>query len=514
MQVDMKNTIALVDISAIAHAIWHTSETEVNRDQISASIMARVHSVTRGFTYVAVCCDSREKTFRHDIDPQYKANRPERNAGLYFQLDRAIAKLQEDGFIVWAHPGFEADDVIATAVACADAQGVPTLVISSDKDLLQLVSDTTLVKSVRDGSIIDADGVTEKLGVSPGQVRDFITLMGDKSDNIPGASGVGKVTAAKLLKKFGSIDDIYSSVVFPDPMPFPDDDQAPLKDAATAAGLTPSTMRSLFDFRVQYPTSRDLVTLRTNVPIDFASVLSSDDRVDGADAVPEEEFDMDAEMPGEDVFVEAVGSVGPTQAHVTEVKSLPGPVKALSLMDPLAVKAIEGEIVWERQLEPRSLNQAWKLAEILDQSKLFLAAYPNAQACMTTLLAGRELGLATMASMRGFHMIDGKATLSAQLMVGLLLGSGKVEYFEMIESTDKTCTFEAKRIGGRNPVKLTHTIEMAERAGLVRPNSNWTRSPEDMLVARCSSRLAKIVAPDVLFAMYTPEEVLELREVS
>ena len=512
MQVDMKNTIALVDISAIAHAIWHTSETEVNRDQISASIMARVHSVTRGFTYVAVCCDSREKTFRHEIDPQYKANRPERNAGLYFQLDRAIAKLQEDGFIVWAHPGFEADDVIATAVACADAQGVPTLVISSDKDLLQLVSDTTLVKSVRDGSIIDADGVTEKLGVSPGQVRDFITLMGDKSDNIPGASGVGKVTAAKLLKKFGSIDDIYSSVVFPDPMPFPDDDQAPLKDAATAAGLTPSTMRSLFDFRVQYPTSRDLVTLRTNVPIDFASVLSSDDRGDGADAVPEETFDMEtSEMPEE---VEAkVESSEPTQAHVEEAQPLPAPPKALSLRDH-EPRAVEGEIVWERRLEPRDMREAWKLAEVLDRSRLFLSSYPNAAACMTALLAGADFGLSSMASMRGFHMIDGKATMSAQLMVGLLLGSGKVEYFEMIESTDKTCTFEAKRVGGRNPTKLTHTIEMAERAGLVRPNSNWTRSPEDMLVARCSSRLAKIVAPDVLFAMYTPEEVLELREVS
>jgi hypothetical protein len=133
---------------------------------------------------------------------------------------------------------------------------------------------------------------------------------------------------------------------------------------------------------------------------------------------------------------------------------------------------------------------------------------------MTAVLAGRELGLSAMASLRGIHMIEGKAALSASLMVALILQRGIVEYFEMESGDDKSCTFVALRKGARKEQRITHTIEMAQRAGLVKPNSNWVKVPEDMLAARASSRLARLVAPDVLFGLYTPEELLESKENS
>ena len=138
-----------------------------------------------------------------------------------------------------------------------------------------------------------------------------------------------------------------------------------------------------------------------------------------------------------------------------------------------------------------------------------MEAYGNAPAVLTAILAGRELGLAAMASLRGIHMVKGRAALSAQVMTAMILRSGLAEYFDVAELSATSCTMVTKRKSGRGEVVITHTIEMAERAGLVKPDSNWLKVPEDMLVARASSRLARLVYPDLMFGMYTPDELRE-----
>ena len=126
-----------------------------------------------------------------------------------------------------------------------------------------------------------------------------------------------------------------------------------------------------------------------------------------------------------------------------------------------------------------------------------------ARGSKSTVLLGRELGLPAMAALRSVHVIEGKHSLSADLMVALVLKSGLAEYFQLVESTDAICTFETKRKGAPKETKLSYTIDQAEKAGLLfqrpgRQPGNWQKIPKQMLRARCKSELARLEYPDLL----------------
>lgn len=128
------------------------------------------------------------------------------------------------------------------------------------------------------------------------------------------------------------------------------------------------------------------------------------------------------------------------------------------------------------------------------------------------LLTGIEFGLQPMAAIRGINVIEGKASMSADLLSGLVQQKVHVcEYFRMVTCTDTMATFETKRHGHAEAVKLSYTIEQAQRAGLT-GKDNWKKHPADMLAARCISRLAKRVYPDITQGCYVPDEEDEIRE--
>ena len=160
---------------------------------------------------------------------------------------------------MWKVDGFEGDDLIATAVhrlhssTQCGSRGV--LIASADKDLLALVSDRVEVHSTRTGDRIGPAEVREKLGVDPCQVVDYLTLVGDASDNIKGAKGIGPKTAAALLGTFGNLDDVYGAI---------DTGDAFLKSAQ---------LDSLEELRPRLDDVRALVTMRTDVPLDVAAVF-------------------------------------------------------------------------------------------------------------------------------------------------------------------------------------------------------------------------------------------------
>jgi hypothetical protein len=174
---------------------------------------------------------------------------------------------------------------------------------------------------------------------------------------------------------------------------------------------------------------------------------------------------------------------------------------------------------WERQLDPRNMSQARVLALDISRSNMF-SAYGSPEAVLSTIMVGRELGLPAMGSLRSIHNIDNKHSLSASLMVALVLKSGMAEYFEPVSFSETEATFETHRIGARKPVTLTHTIEMARKAWPKTSKdweakfeaSGWGRNPTDMLVARATARLARMVYPHLLAGLYTPEEMAEIRE--
>lgn len=506
--------IALVDLSSIAYPTWHVSGQEPDQDYVSRQIVARVRSLTRNHPKAAICCDS-GKSFRHQITPEYKAQREASPAALHHQIRLAKETLAADGYPVWAVKDFEADDLIATAVSIALGLADTTvLIMSGDKDLLQLVGPRVRVMQVKDGTIYDEAGVFAKFAVRPDQVKDYLTLVGDKADNIKGANGIGAVKAADLLGRFGSLSGIYKN----------------LSEHGTQ--FKPAMATALREFQGRMMETQLLITLRTDVEIPFAEL--DNDRA--SRYTPMEAIDMSMMTEAADQEVDstneaaavvdmtpiaealqaAIDASAPAAApapapeapkpaaepakEAAPVAAAPKPSTAIAVREAEVLPAVE----YEKQLEPRSMTQAITLANHFFNTRLF-AAYGTPQAILSTVMAGRELGLPAVASLRGFHIVEGKHQMHADLIRALVLKSGLVDYFRCTERTPERATFIAKRKGDPE-IALSYTVEEARAAGLVKEKSGWVKNPADMCVARASSKLARLVAPEIVFGLYAPEE--------
>jgi len=162
-------------------------------------------------THIAAVFDRPEPTFRHDIYPEYKANRAEMPEDLRPQVPLIRDLIKALNIPIVELSGFEADDVMGTLARQACAAGLPSVIVSPDKDLLQLVDDTGCIQVLnnRDGEVwIDRAGVKERFGVWPEQVVDVLTLMGDASDNVKGVEGIGEKGARDLVEQYGNLDAI------------------------------------------------------------------------------------------------------------------------------------------------------------------------------------------------------------------------------------------------------------------------------------------------------------------
>ncbi|MEE2733662.1 MAG: DNA polymerase I [Pseudomonadota bacterium] len=161
--------------------------------------------------YMAVIFDAKGKTFRDDLYPEYKAHRPPMPDDLRSQIEPLHSAIRAMGLPLLIIDGVEADDVIGTLCDIATQNGIDTIVSTGDKDMAQLVSDhVTLINTMND-SKMDRDGVIEKFGIPPERIIDYLTLVGDSVDNIPGVPKCGPKTAVKWLTEFGSLDDLMAN---------------------------------------------------------------------------------------------------------------------------------------------------------------------------------------------------------------------------------------------------------------------------------------------------------------
>lgn len=199
--------------------------------------------------YLAMFFDSRGPSFRQDIFPEYKANRPPMPDELSVQIP--WVKQVTEGFKikVYEKPGFEADDLIGTAAVEAERQGFKVILVSGDKDFMQLVSDNILIFDPVKEVMMGRNEVKEKTGVFPEKIIDIMALTGDASDNVPGVPGIGKKTAPALIQEFGSLEALYERV-----------------DNITAK----KQKENLIQNRDQAFLSRKLVTIDTCSPMDFS----------------------------------------------------------------------------------------------------------------------------------------------------------------------------------------------------------------------------------------------------
>jgi len=195
---------------------------------------------------LVVAMDSKAKTFRHNIYPKYKANRPEMPEELPGQIDRIEQILEAMNIPMLRVDGFEADDIIGTLAKKAGADGHDCLICSKDKDLLQLIDEHISTFDIKTDTLTDVKAMFEKMGIRPEQFIDCLALQGDTSDNVPGVPDVGPKTALGWIQKYGSLENLYEHV-------------------DEIKGKRGDNLRKHKD---QAELSKKLVTIDCNVPVD------------------------------------------------------------------------------------------------------------------------------------------------------------------------------------------------------------------------------------------------------
>jgi DNA polymerase-1 len=198
--------------------------------------------------YIAVVFDSKGPTFRHEVYEEYKATRKAMPDNLIPQIPYIKDVVRGFSIPVIEEEGMEADDIIGTLVKTYSPEGIDTIIITGDKDLMQLVSDDVILVDTMKDVTYNAEGVKERFGVGPEKVVEILGLAGDTSDNIPGVPGVGEKTALKLIQEFGTIENVIQNV-----------------DRVKNARIR----NNLKEYANQARLSRELATIKTDIELDF-----------------------------------------------------------------------------------------------------------------------------------------------------------------------------------------------------------------------------------------------------
>ena len=437
---------AIVDISAVYWRNWHVSEQE---DVSSAA--RKTLSFVRGLygdygvNNIIIAID-KPPYKRNEIYPEYKANRTEKNEAAVHELKKAIESILDDGVTGASCHGYEADDVIATLVKDCEC-----VVYGTDKDLLQC---TDLLEPYT-GKYKSAETTLE---VKRNQVVDYLALIGDKSDNIRGVHKIGHKTAVRMLQKYGSIKGIYDALQT--------DERA----------FTPATRDNLLDAIEWIDTTVQVIKLSDDLDLDF---------------------ERRETKKGDDIMSDIENEDKANEIVDTAIEHVKKEV-------PVSINVNHEQLSFKQSLEPVGLAQLWKVSQAFINSKLY-TKFPTAEAAMVTIMRGRALGLDATTAMDGIHVIQGKPTMSASLMVALVLSSPKCEYMYCDEMNDSKSVWVAKRAGTPNEVRREFTIEHAQKMQLT-SKDNWIKQPDVMLQWRCAAALIRQLFPDVVNGLYATEE--------
>ncbi|WP_353497378.1 DNA polymerase I [Vibrio sp. CB1-14] len=267
------NPLILIDGSSYLYRAFHAYPETMSNGEIPTNavygVVNMLRSMMRQFASdrIAVVFDAKGKTFRDDMYPEYKANRPPMPDDLRCQIEPLHKVIRAMGLPLICVPGVEADDVIGTLAHQASQASMPVLISTGDKDMAQLVDDNVTLINTMTNVVMDRAGVVDKFGIPPELIIDYLALMGDKVDNIPGVPGVGDKTATALLQGIGGIKDLYDRL----------DDIAPLGfrgSKTMAKKLTENKENALLSY--------DLATIKLDVELDCTpeSLLKETPNVD------------------------------------------------------------------------------------------------------------------------------------------------------------------------------------------------------------------------------------------
>src|SRR3954469_3923114 len=253
-ETDPEKTLLLVDGSSYLYRAFHAlPELRNAKGEPTGAIygvLNMLRKLAADYKAQARACvfDAKGKTFRDDLYPAYKATRTAMPDDLSRQIEPLLEAVEAMGWPVLCVDGVEADDVIATLAEQAKNGGWSTVISTGDKDLTQLVDARTLWINTMSNEKLDIEGVTKKFGVPPEKIVDYLALIGDQIDNIPGVDRVGPKTACKWIGQYGSLEGVMAH-------------------AAEIPGLAGENLRKVLDW---LPKARELLTVKRDVPLPFA----------------------------------------------------------------------------------------------------------------------------------------------------------------------------------------------------------------------------------------------------
>ena len=261
--------LVLLDAHAIIHRAYHALPDFQTKSGEPTGGLYGFANMILGIAnelkpdYMAACYDLPEPTFRHHSYEDYKGTRTEIDENLITQLDSSREICRAFSIPIYEYPGFEADDILGTIarIATEKVKDLQVIIASGDMDTLQLVSERvsvyTLKKGVKDTILYNPEKVEERFGFAPTLIPDYKGLRGDPSDNIPGVSGIGEKTATELIKKFGTLEELYKKL------------EKKGGEEVLAAGFRERIVGLLQEGAENAEMSKTLATIRSDAPINF-----------------------------------------------------------------------------------------------------------------------------------------------------------------------------------------------------------------------------------------------------
>ena len=215
-------TLLIIDGNAIMHRAYHALPPFKSSDGTPTNVvygyLSMLNKVIVDFKpdYLISCFDTPEKTFRNELFKEYQSQRPKIDDDFIVQIPLVKQAVDVAGVVRMEKPGYEADDLIGTITRIFETNKFRVIILTGDKDIFQLITDNVFVASPQLGlaniKIFDKSEVEKKLDITPNQIIEYKALVGDPSDNYPGASGIGPKTACKLIHQFGTVENIYKNI--------------------------------------------------------------------------------------------------------------------------------------------------------------------------------------------------------------------------------------------------------------------------------------------------------------
>lgn len=473
--------ILAVDISNLFRRNWEA----VQGKELSAAFDRTVKAIAalrEGFDRVAICCDG-GPSFRKALSQQYKANRADPGEGYRDQLRRTIERLEADGCTIFRAPAVldvqgqdgralyaEADDTIGALCKWAAEDGHIVAILSGDKDLFQLVTETVNIIRPEGGPPMGPEQVKEKIGVPPALVPDFLALAGDASDGYKPYKGIADTRAVALLQACGSALAVFA----------PDNLERLDGIVGQANGKT------LRDAGAE-PCRRalQLATIRCDLDVDFSPLLDEPTTKPIAHGEP---------LRAESV---ALAAPEPSRPALVQVERQAAAIISAPRSDPWA-------------LQPSGQKGLWQTAEWLANARVFPNLGSPEQIIAATIIA-QNLGVPQGLALMHAYVVYGRIGWSAGFIMGLVRRCPECEKFYVAETSDRRATVVFKR-RGEPEGRYVFTFEMAERMGVTGPTrkgepSMWGKLPHVMCRWAAIREAARMVFADVVAGVYMPDEI-------